>query len=114
MEKDTNDDSCDAGSDPNVTIVLSKVLMRLNVVGNSLLQPELTEYLRTRPNLVFPLEIYQEARYSMNGAHRATIRGTPKYRNSGPWHDCVLVTYEDDNGEKKEYPFQVHWRRVIG
>lgn len=102
-------DSRDDSSDPHhVTIVLLHLLMKLNVIGPSLLPPELTAYLRNRPNLVFPLEVYQEARFSMNGKHAATIRGTPKYRNSGPWNDCVLVSYEDDSGEKKEYPFQVH------
>jgi hypothetical protein len=91
-----------------VTVTLSNVLTRLEVIGPTHLQPELTAYLRSRPNLVFPIEIYTEAKYVANGGQHTTIRGTPNYRNSGPWYDCVLVTYEDDDGTKKEYPFQVH------
>lgn len=106
LTPDTN--TGDENPDQTVTFELSNLLMRLDVIGPSLLQPELTAYLRGRPNLVFPMDIYQEARYSTNGNRKGTIRGTPKYRNSGPWHDCVLVSYEDDLGEKKEYPFQVH------
>jgi hypothetical protein len=98
-----DDDDC-----KTVQTTLSNLLMKLDVIGPSSLQPELTTFLRSRPNLVFPIEIYTEAKYSMNGSHQTTIRGTPMYRNSGPWYDCVLVSYEDDDGEKKEYPFQVH------
>ena len=43
----------------------------------------------------------------MEASPATVIRGTPNYRNSGAWYDCVYVTYEDDNNEKK-YPFQVH------
>jgi hypothetical protein len=98
----------DTTGDSKVTIVLSHHLVKLDVIGPTLLQPDLTDYLRARPNLVFPIQIYQEAQYYTDGVHEATIRGTPNYRNSGPWYDCVLVSYEDDMGEKKEYPFQVH------
>ena len=92
-----------------MTIALLHPLMKLEVIGTSLLPEDLTTYLRARPNLVFPLQIYQEAKYSQNGVHQATIRGTPNYRNSGPWNDCVLISYENDTeGGNKEYPFQVH------
>ena len=94
--------------DESVTIVLSNLLMKLDVLGPSLLPPELNNYLRGRPNLVFPMEIYEEARYFRKKTLQATVRGTPNYRNSGPWYDCVVVTYENDDGDKREYPFQVH------
>ena len=93
----------DHNDDANVNISLSNLLMKMDVNGPSLLSPELTAFLRGRPNLVFPIEIYQEAQYSINGGQHTTIRGTPTYRNSGPWYDCVMVNYEN-NGE---YPFQV-------
>ena len=91
-----------------VTIELSGRVMLLDVVGPSLLPPELTSFLRNKPDLVFPLEIFQEAKFARNGGPKTTIRGTPNYRNSGPWHDCVHVVYEDDRGAKKEYPYQVY------
>ena len=82
--------------------------MKLDVLGPSLLPPELTAFLRGRPNLIFPMEIFQEAKYMTNDCESITIRGTPNYRNSGPWYDCVLVTYENNDEEKSEFPFQVH------
>lgn len=94
--------------DGSLAIVLSNLLMKLDVIVPSLLPSNLTEYLRSKPNLLFPMEIYQEAKVFRNQRHNATIRATPNYRSSGPWHDCVLVTYENNKGEKTEYPFQVH------
>jgi hypothetical protein len=91
-----------------VTIELSGVLTTLDVVGPCVLPPELTSFLRNKHDLVFPLEIYQEANYSRTSGLKTTIRGTPSYRKSGPWYDCVLVVYEDDHGRKKEYPYQVY------
>jgi hypothetical protein len=91
-----------------VTIALVSPLMQLDVVGPSLPLLDLTAFLRNRPNLSFPIDIFQEAKYSVDGGMTTTIRGTHNYRNSGPWYDCVYVVYEDDSGEMKEYPFQVH------
>ena len=50
-------------NDPEtVTVTLSNVLTRLDVIGPTHCQPELTAYFRSRPNLVFPIEIYTEAK----------------------------------------------------
>jgi hypothetical protein len=95
---------------PNATITidLGGAKTKLDMNGHSSLPPELTNFLRNKTDLRLPIELYQEARYSQDPKSQITIRGTHNYRNSGPWHDCVYVAYEDNHGHKKEYPYQVY------
>ncbi|KAG9298107.1 hypothetical protein G9A89_021683, partial [Geosiphon pyriformis] len=97
------------GDNDSVTIELLGPRVQLVLEGPSQLQPELTAFLRSKLHLPFPLELFQEAKYSQNGHAPIVIRGTHNYRNSGPWHDCVLVAYEGNDGNNKnEFPYQVY------
>lgn len=91
----------------NILITLSCPLTTLEAEGPSVLQSDLAVFIRRKSNLVFPITIFQEAQYVVGSDLPVTIRGTPNYRNSGPWHDCVLVKY-DINNRIKKYPFQIY------
>jgi hypothetical protein len=96
------------GTEVGLTISLSHHLLTLMEDGATELGEELAIFLRRQAANALPIDIYQEAKYSRDGVHVSTIRASPKYRNTGPWYDWVMVCYENDIGEKQYYPFQVH------
>ncbi|KAG9294770.1 hypothetical protein G9A89_021668 [Geosiphon pyriformis] len=90
----------------DLNIQLSLQLLTLTQCGETILQEDLAIFLRRQTTINFPLEVYQEAKYSRAGQQLRTIRASPKYRSTGAWYDWVLVCYQIGTDEVL-YPYQV-------
>ena len=89
-----------------VSIQLSQPLLKLTLEGPTSLRHDVAVFLRKQSTIQFPVQIYQEAKYSREGDYMRTIRASPSYRSTGPWYDWVSVCYEMEN-KQVFYPFQI-------
>jgi hypothetical protein len=89
-----------------VKIELSQPLLQLTIEGTTSLRQDVASFLRRQSTIAFPIQIYQEAKYSRDGDYLRTVRASPNYRSTGPWYDWVYVCYEIED-EQVFYPYQV-------